>query len=78
MKSCTKGPPPNISLQPTPPAAARLSSVPLSRPLRARLNGAAGCARWQAWLAALASRRLKPTVGRKILKRKEVISNEAD
>jgi len=27
----------------------------LSRPLRARLNGAAGCARWQAWLAALAA-----------------------
>jgi hypothetical protein len=27
----------------------------LSRPLRARLNGAAGCARWQARLAALAA-----------------------
>jgi hypothetical protein len=33
----------------------RLNRVPLSRPLRARLNGAAGCAHWQAWLAALAA-----------------------
>jgi len=36
-------------------SALRLMREPLSRPLRARLNGAAGCARWQAWLAALAA-----------------------
>jgi hypothetical protein len=36
-------------------ARLRVMRVPLSRPLRARLNGAAGCARWQAWLAALAA-----------------------
>jgi hypothetical protein len=35
--------------------AAQVKRAPLSRPLRARLNGAAGCARWQAWLAALAA-----------------------
>jgi hypothetical protein len=32
-----------------------LDNDKLSRPLRARLNGVAGCARWQAWLAALAA-----------------------
>jgi len=51
--------PPNQRIQPTASLAAlasrRLMREPLSRPLRARLNGAVGCARWQAWLAALAA-----------------------